>query len=169
MDPDGVARFDDLHQLVAEQAVHLLVRGPGVLNERSADGEVMEQRPDRLIAEPQVVLIDLRLRKKNRNTTRAGQLFANSVPALNAEELTGHPRPSDPYSLERLRQRGQTGRQSAGTGGGVELAFPLGDADRKTVGRDDQSSHNAGPLIGCVPIAHPLRVDRFFPQSAAPI
>ncbi len=61
--PDRVARFDHLHQLAGEQFIDGLIGLVMRLFVPEDFGEVVKQRPERAVAIPVVVLVDLGLRE----------------------------------------------------------------------------------------------------------
>ena len=152
VDPDDVVRSGLLQDGVAEHFVDELVGRPGALVERDERGEVVEQRPERLVAVTLVEALGVLSREEHgpgREVLAAaarhlGLLFRRDGPAGPAD-----PGVTRPHRRPGGLQVGPQARgQAAGALGELQAAFFLGEGHGEAV-RDDDELHGGsrGPGI----------------------
>jgi hypothetical protein len=72
--PNLVCGSGDFENLAAKQLVYLLISLPEAFFIQGIQGEVMEKRPDGLIGESPIIVLDLRTGKEYRVTILFGQV-----------------------------------------------------------------------------------------------
>ena len=149
MYPDQVAGLGHLRDRVTEGSVDALVASPKALVVVDLGKEVMEQRPEGVVAEPLVVRFGFRPRQKHRAcreflpaaVRHFGLEFGRDLPA----------RPADPHviqlsCLRRSKVRSQPRGQAARTLGKLPVPLFLMQRHGKAIGDDDQFHGMSYPI-----------------------
>ena len=133
VNPDDVIGPGHLHHGIAELLVYPLVDVPCLLVVVCVVIEVVEERPERVIAEPVIVVFDVVRGEEDRVALFPLERLDDPVFLLFLLSLNVHTRPADPEALVGFIKRADSGGKTADTPLQAEVAVLAGDADRKPV------------------------------------
>lgn len=142
--PDRVPGLGDLGHRGGEPLVDPAVGVPVETIVRRVLREVVEQWPDRAVAEPAVVLPHVAPGQEHGNAVVARKVPAH-VGLLAPKRLRHDPRPPHPRALSRGVHRPQPGGQSAHAGDEVNALLLLLGRHREPVRDNDHPSHRRSP------------------------
>src|SRR5437867_1702437 len=160
MNPDHVPGFYYFSNRVSEDLIHFHILGPVLLAEPGMGRKIMEQRPDRAIAEPMVELVHRVSIDKYGIGLFLGRLLSQFVMRLFVDLDS---RPSNPKVINAgrvlsrpVQVRGQAGDETAGARSEDQLPLLTARRKGKPIG-DDQQSHINRPCVPLSPISLPHR------------
>ncbi len=142
MDPDLIAGPDDFEGFAAEFLIDPLVGGPVTLVVDGVSGKIMEQRPDRLVGEPMVIIINLGLAEKNGTTVLFFEKAANLSLLLQTDLLGGDAGPAEPNTRPSSIERTQAGGDPPRAALQVQPAPFSRQAKWQSIGDCDEFSHD---------------------------
>ena len=122
MYPDNVILTRDLGHLVAEDPVDAHVGIPEVVAVYGVEGKVMEERPDRLVGEAEVEVVDIILGEKNPVTPPLSKILPNLV-LMPPKTFLSQSTPPYPQGIGSLVDGTQTGCDAAGAR--LDFEFPI--------------------------------------------
>ena len=153
VDPDHSVRLRLLDDRFCEPLVHLDVPRPRLGRDPNVSLEVVEERPERVVADLPVELVLLLRRQEDGHEAIPGE----SLPDVLLQRFRDHgSRPPDPRRVPL--ERSQRSHEPAGARLSLEPAIADRQSDRETVARDDQSP---GSLRTCQVAAPSQLVGRY--------
>ena len=133
VDPDGVVGPGHLHHGVAELLVHPLVNLPCLGVVLCIEVEVVEERPESIVAEPVVVVPDVVRGEEDRVALLLSEHLGDPVSLFILLLLDVHAGPADPEAFVGFVKRTDSGGKAADAPLEMEIAVFAGYADRKPV------------------------------------
>jgi hypothetical protein len=133
VDPDGVVGPGHLHHGVAELLVHPLVDLPRLRIVVCMEVEVVEERPEGVVAEPVVVVLDVIRGEEDRVALLFCEHPDNPIFLFFLILPDVYARPADPEALVGLVERANSRGKTADAPLQVEVAVLAGNTDRKPV------------------------------------